>query len=45
MIPSAPSKILIPLSLDPEDSKEALSWAIRVIARPNDSIVAVHVLG
>ena len=40
----SPAKILIGLSLDPEDSKELLSWAIRVLANPNDTIVAVHVL-
>lgn len=45
MIPSAPSKILIGLSLDSDDSKEALSWAIRVLAHPNDTIVAIHILG
>lgn len=44
MIPSAPAKILVGLSLDPDESKETLSWAIRVLARPNDSIVAIHVL-
>ncbi|KAK7847149.1 putative receptor-like serine/threonine-protein kinase [Quercus suber] len=44
MIPSAPSKILIGLSLDSDDSKEALSWAIRVLAHPNDTIVAIHIL-
>ncbi|PNY17458.1 putative receptor-like serine threonine-protein kinase, partial [Trifolium pratense] len=38
------SRILIGLSLDPNDSKELLSWAIRVLANPNDTIVAVHVL-
>ncbi|EEF28040.1 conserved hypothetical protein [Ricinus communis] len=45
MTPSgAPAKILIGLSLDPDDSKELLSWAITVLAQPNDHIVAVHVL-
>ncbi|KAJ7955745.1 Receptor-like kinase [Quillaja saponaria] len=44
MVLSAPATILIGLSLDPEDSKEVLSWAIRVLAHPNDTIVAVHVL-
>ncbi|KAF5461782.1 hypothetical protein F2P56_017853 [Juglans regia] len=46
MIPPspAPAKILIGLSFDAEESKEALSWAIGVVARPDDSIVAVHVL-
>ncbi|XP_075651830.1 putative receptor-like serine/threonine-protein kinase At5g57670 [Castanea sativa] len=44
MIPSAPSKILIGLSLDSDDSKEALSWAIRVLAHPSDTIVAIHIL-
>ncbi|KEH32562.1 receptor-like kinase [Medicago truncatula] len=42
-LPSS-STILIGLSLDPNDSKELLSWAIRVLANPNDTIVAVHVL-
>ncbi|TKY54615.1 receptor serine/threonine-protein kinase [Spatholobus suberectus] len=40
----SPAKILIGLSLDLDDSKELLSWAIRVLANPNDTIVAVHVL-
>ncbi|CAK7344620.1 unnamed protein product [Dovyalis caffra] len=44
MIPPAPSKILIGISLDPDRSNELLSWAIRVLAQPNDTIVAVHVL-
>lgn len=45
MIASAPTKILIGIPSDPEDSKELLSWAIRVIAQPNDTIVALHVIG
>ncbi|KDO62429.1 hypothetical protein CISIN_1g008650mg [Citrus sinensis] len=44
MVHSAPSKILIGFSLDPNDSKELLSWAIKVLAQPNDRIVAIHVL-
>ncbi|KAE9609832.1 hypothetical protein Lal_00006349 [Lupinus albus] len=44
MVPNSPAKILIGLPLDPVDSKEILSWAIRVLAKPNDTIVAVHVL-
>ncbi|KAJ0030076.1 hypothetical protein Pint_14217 [Pistacia integerrima] len=46
MFPSttSSSKILIAISLDPDESKELLSWAIRVLAHPNDSIVAIHVL-
>ncbi|KAE8735463.1 putative receptor-like serine/threonine-protein kinase [Hibiscus syriacus] len=46
MVTSKPAKILIgiPLGLDRNDSRELLSWAIRVIARPNDTIVALHVL-
>ncbi|KAL9442469.1 hypothetical protein AB3S75_020892 [Citrus x aurantiifolia] len=44
MVHSAPSKILIGISLDPNDSKELLSWAIKVLAQPNDRIVAIHVL-
>ncbi|XWS70913.1 hypothetical protein CRYUN_Cryun03dG0091300 [Craigia yunnanensis] len=44
MVTSAPAKILIGISLDPVNSKELLSWAIRVLAHPNDDIVALHVL-
>ncbi|WJX96685.1 hypothetical protein P8452_77854 [Trifolium repens] len=44
MEPPSSSRILIGLSLDPNDGKELLSWAIRVLANPNDTIVAVHVL-
>ncbi|XP_027368772.1 probable receptor-like serine/threonine-protein kinase At5g57670 [Abrus precatorius] len=44
MVLPSPSRILIGLSLDPDDSKELLSWAITVLANPNDTIVAVHVL-
>jgi hypothetical protein len=45
MIPPAPSKILIGISSDLDDSNELLSWAIRVLAQPNDTIVAIYVLG
>ncbi|KAJ0090111.1 hypothetical protein Patl1_14355 [Pistacia atlantica] len=43
MFPSttSSSKILIAISLDPDESKELLSWAIRLLAHPNDSIVAI----
>ncbi|KAI9125660.1 hypothetical protein K1719_003078 [Acacia pycnantha] len=44
MLSSSPSKILIGLSLDPDDGRELLSWATRVLANPNDTIVALHVL-
>ncbi|XP_057998607.1 probable receptor-like serine/threonine-protein kinase At5g57670 isoform X2 [Hevea brasiliensis] len=45
MIPvSAPAKILMAIPLDPDDSKELLSWAISVLARPNDDIVAIHII-
>ncbi|XP_028775425.1 probable receptor-like serine/threonine-protein kinase At5g57670 [Neltuma alba] len=44
MLSSSPSKILIGLPLDTNDSRELLSWAIRVLANPNDTIVAFHVL-
>ncbi|KAL5066086.1 hypothetical protein RYX36_027823 [Vicia faba] len=40
----SPSTILIGLSLDSNDSKELLSWTIKVLAKPHDTIVAVHVL-
>ncbi|CAB4292791.1 unnamed protein product [Prunus armeniaca] len=44
MVPSAPAKILIGISTDPSDSQELLSWAIKVLAHPNDTIAAIHVL-
>ncbi|MBA0750712.1 hypothetical protein Gogos_002103 [Gossypium gossypioides] len=44
MVTSNPAKILIGISLNPDDGKELLSWAIRVLARPNDDIIALHVL-
>ncbi|KAF5749452.1 receptor-like serine/threonine-protein kinase [Tripterygium wilfordii] len=44
MLPSSPAKILVGISLDPEENNEILSWAIRVLAHPNDNIVALHVL-
>ncbi|KAF5813202.1 putative protein kinase RLK-Pelle-RLCK-VI family [Helianthus annuus] len=44
MIESAPSKILIGISLDQEQSMELLSCAICNLARPNDVIIAMHIL-
>ncbi|CAN1222890.1 Probable receptor-like serine/threonine-protein kinase At5g57670 [Linum grandiflorum] len=46
MIPpsSSSSKILIGIPLDPDESNELLSWAIRVLATPNDTIIAIHVV-
>ncbi|KAK2646561.1 hypothetical protein Ddye_021756 [Dipteronia dyeriana] len=44
MLTSTASKILVGISLDPDESKELLSWAIRAFAHPNDCIVAIHVL-
>ncbi|KAK6151495.1 hypothetical protein DH2020_014130 [Rehmannia glutinosa] len=46
MIPnSLPAKILIGIPLDGDESKELLSWAIKVLAHPGDTIVALHVIG
>lgn len=45
MVTSSPAKILVGISLDPDESKELLSWAITVLARPKDNIIATHVLG
>lgn len=46
MTPQPPPKIiLIGISLDPEDSKQLLSWAIETLAHRNDTVVALHVLG
>ncbi|KAJ6435530.1 hypothetical protein OIU84_000678 [Salix udensis] len=44
MIPPAPSKLLVGISLELDHSNELLSWATRVLAQPNDTIVAVYVL-
>ena len=40
-----PAKILVGTSLNPDDSKELVAWAIRIVAHPNDTLVASHVLG
>ncbi|RWW62555.1 hypothetical protein BHE74_00030340, partial [Ensete ventricosum] len=43
---SAPSaKILVGVSLDARASFQLLSWAVTVAAHPNDTVVALHVLG
>ncbi|EAZ06204.1 hypothetical protein OsI_28444 [Oryza sativa Indica Group] len=39
------SRILVGVPNNSRGCSELLSWAIRVVARPNDSVVAVHVLG
>ncbi|XP_028059097.1 probable receptor-like serine/threonine-protein kinase At5g57670 isoform X2 [Camellia sinensis] len=39
-----PAKILVGISLNPDDSKELVAWAIRIVAHPNDTLVALHVL-
>ncbi|KAJ6372428.1 hypothetical protein OIU76_026841 [Salix suchowensis] len=44
MIPPAPSKLLVGISLELDHSNELLSWATRVLAQPNDTVVAVYVL-
>lgn len=43
--PPVPTKILVGISLNAEESKELLFWAINVLAQPNDTVVALHVLG
>ncbi|XP_031095681.1 probable receptor-like serine/threonine-protein kinase At5g57670 [Ipomoea triloba] len=44
MVVSKPCKILVGISLNVEESKELLSWAVRVLANPNDSVIALHIL-
>ncbi|KAH7545231.1 hypothetical protein FEM48_Zijuj01G0071700 [Ziziphus jujuba var. spinosa] len=44
MATSSTARILIGISLDPDESKELLSWAITVLAHPNDNIIATHIL-
>ncbi|KAK4337570.1 hypothetical protein RND71_042057 [Anisodus tanguticus] len=39
-----PSKILVGISLDVEESKELIYWAIRVLANPSDTIIALHIV-
>lgn len=45
MIPSSPIKVVVGIPLDVEDSEELLSWAIEHLAHPNDTVIALHVLG
>ncbi|XP_042493982.1 probable receptor-like serine/threonine-protein kinase At5g57670 isoform X2 [Macadamia integrifolia] len=42
--PAPANKILIALPLDAQVSKALLLWAIGLVARPMDSVVAVHIL-
>ncbi|KAL2480980.1 putative receptor-like serine/threonine-protein kinase [Abeliophyllum distichum] len=44
MVLSSPSKILIGIPLDSDQSKALLSWAIGVLARPGDTVIALHVV-
>ncbi|KAK1366838.1 Concanavalin A-like lectin/glucanase, subgroup [Heracleum sosnowskyi] len=44
MIPSSPTKVVVGIPLDVEDSEELLSWAIEHLAHPNDTVIALHVL-
>ncbi|XP_026406168.1 probable receptor-like serine/threonine-protein kinase At5g57670 isoform X1 [Papaver somniferum] len=44
MISPSPTKILIGISLNADVSKQLLSLAIQLAARPNDTIVAFHAL-
>ncbi|KAL6001857.1 hypothetical protein ACLOJK_040421 [Asimina triloba] len=44
MLPSG-AKILVGLPMDLQASAELLSWAIGVAAQPNDTVVALHILG
>ncbi|KAF5208132.1 Receptor-like cytosolic serine/threonine-protein kinase RBK2 [Thalictrum thalictroides] len=44
MVPLTPVKILVSISLDAELSNELLSWAVGLAARPNDTVVALHIL-
>lgn len=39
------SRILVGVTLDAKECAELLSWAIGVAAHPNDTVVALHVLG
>ena len=39
------TRILVGVPNNSRGCSELLSWAIRVVAKPNDSVVAVHVLG
>ncbi|XP_056692709.1 probable receptor-like serine/threonine-protein kinase At5g57670 isoform X2 [Spinacia oleracea] len=46
MIPStAPARIIVATSLEVDDVKDLLSWAINILSHPNDTIIALHVLG
>ncbi|KAL8037245.1 hypothetical protein ABFX02_11G027300 [Erythranthe guttata] len=45
MVPSLPARILVGIPLDADESNELLSWAIGVLSRPGDTVVALHVIG
>jgi hypothetical protein len=39
------SRILVGVSLHVQSSAELISWAIRVIAKPWDTIIAINIVG
>ncbi|KAH9622891.1 hypothetical protein KSS87_001160 [Heliosperma pusillum] len=47
MVPysTPPSTILVGISLDIDEAKELLTWAINILSHPRDTIIALHVLG
>ncbi|KAF8102571.1 hypothetical protein N665_0198s0270 [Sinapis alba] len=47
MIPTSEegsNKILVAISLDHDESQNVISWAINALAKPSDTIVALHLL-
>ncbi|XP_051142357.1 probable receptor-like serine/threonine-protein kinase At5g57670 isoform X2 [Andrographis paniculata] len=45
LLSKLPAKILVGISSDAAESHDLISWAIRVVARPGDTVVAFHVIG
>ncbi|XP_021755894.1 probable receptor-like serine/threonine-protein kinase At5g57670 [Chenopodium quinoa] len=46
MIPcsTAPATVIVATSLEFDDAKDLLSWAINILSHPNDTIIALHVI-
>ncbi|KAK9697509.1 hypothetical protein RND81_08G042200 [Saponaria officinalis] len=43
MVPSS-TTILVGISLDDDEAKQLLTWAINILSHPHDTIIALHVL-
>uniref|UniRef100_A0A803N4H5 Protein kinase domain-containing protein n=1 Tax=Chenopodium quinoa TaxID=63459 RepID=A0A803N4H5_CHEQI len=43
-MPATPATVIVATSLEFDDAKDLLSWAINILSHPNDTIIALHVI-